>query len=96
MSIESKTKEAVIKANLLEPSKGTGVLYNDRGFVINQPLYKAMDEWAEIVARSRAIEFKIWCKKNTQLGYYYKGKLMDESQLYELFSQQIDNHSIDK
>lgn len=98
MSIESKTKEDILWSFPQGESEPYGHPPINR-------VYEAMD----IYARSRAIEYLDWTRSEDcnykwgSDGWYHWAesyqdgyKPISTAQLYELFSQQIDNHSIDK
>ena len=93
MSIESKTKEQIL-------DEVYNKSYDSLDGYSQTTALKAMD----IHARSRAIDvlrwaasnkleflLGVWCDNNTAYD-----SIEDVINAYELFSQQIDNHSIDK
>ena len=105
MSIESKTKEQIVKEHY-ERVFSSPPYEKSVNREMNMSYFgPAMEQYA----RSRAIEFSDWKDKNCKIvmeckedgdiiwqvdGIEDKGFRLP--QLYELFSQQIDNHSIDK
>lgn len=96
MSIESKTKEHG------EIIRNHGKPWEYGHYVEVCPLEDALKA-VETHARSRAIEFAFWAAKegwicNKPSGLWFQrawDPFITGDQLYELFSQQTDNHSID-
>lgn len=100
MSIESKTKE--IEKELTDKFRNE-LSWVEKDFPVD--LWRDANQCAKIAiehARNRSIEFLKWKYKNNWIEWRknYLNTDTDENatpdQLYELFSQQIDNHSIDK